>query len=847
MAATRHSLQNELFRPNDERLVDFVNVVKATKKKKISFLCAVVSTDKPVRVTIWQVKNTDKDAYKKKNSWSLRDLKVVDGKDNTAEFDLHFDKIYRWQAVSVPERNAFLKCLWRLCTHYVPQQRPRFENFPKGLLEEDDARLAAPEKGIADEVDDYQALTQREEADLESLMAKYEFAINNAEAFTEQLARELAALDASNVHTIMESERRVQGLMEMTQGALDELSRLERRLDAYDDLLRTVRDSVLRMEEKDAVIHIQHNNNVKLLQELEAIIGQLDLQHHHQMVLLSGDLRSHDSIQACTAAARALEDAMNAQIHPGLHKMAAVQEQFKLFDKLRDKFSTTLSHHLNKLFLRLASETGTLGPFSGDITLTKHTGCHNELRPYTELVQWLKRADFSRYEMLNKVYINSTSKLYEKEIRTFFEQAREKLSGRTSTLDRRGTWSGGSCQDLTLAESAENRERFDTVLERILSMLEPVCLAEQQFCVSFFGLSSKIHPSASTHSSAALDAPAALPSRASSDEVLTTVQKKEKLLNEEVRKTMASLFPSLENELRTFLETYDKLDGAYSMHLLVRLNHHVMSAQDTGSFLSMTFGSMVIQAKRNFDRFMTEKVRSIDEAKAPKKSKCGILAFITQFEEFAKQAEAVFRGSDRRADLDKWYTRLVRAMFDAITRVAGEHPRTPQEVVRMENFHHLFTLLYQLKIPCLEPERKEAKQRYSEALQAYVTHYFGRPLDKLNQFFEGVQNKVAQGVKEDEVGYQLAFSKQELRKVIKEYPGKEVKKGLESLYRKVEKHLCEEENLLQVVWHSMQDEFIRQYKYIESLVQRCYPGSMITLEFSIDDILAFFSDIARSH
>ncbi|XP_064489589.1 exocyst complex component 1-like [Ornithodoros turicata] len=846
MAATRHSLQSELFRPNDERLVDFVSVVKATKKKKISFLCAVVSTDKPVRVTIWQVKNTDKDAYKKKNSWGLRDLKLVDGKSeaDTAEFDLHFDKVYKWQAVSIPERNAFLKCLWRLCTHYVLQQRPRFENFPKGLLEEDDAKLATPEKGIADEVDDYQALTQREEVDLENLMAKYEFAINNAEAFTEQLARELSSLDASNVHTIMESERRVQGLMEMTQAALDELSRLERRLDAYDDLLRTVRDSVLRMEEKDAVIHIQHNNNMQLLRELESVVNQLDLSHQHQMALLNGELRSHDGIQACTAAAKALEDAMNAQIHPGLARMSAVQEQFKLFDKLKDKFSTTLSHQLNKSFLRLGYDTLKT---QNEITLTKHTGSHNELRPYTELMQWLKRADLSRYQVLHQVYINATSKLYEKEIRNFFEQAREKLSGKTSTLERRGTWTGGSMQDLSLAESAENRERFDAILERILSMLEPVCLAEQQFCVTFFGLSSKIHPSVSTHSSAALDASASLPSRASSDETLTTVQKKEKLLNEEVRKTMALLFPSLENELRNFLETYDKLDGAYSMHLLVRLNQHVMSAQDTGSFLSMTFGSMVIQAKRNFDRYMSEKVHSIEEAKAPKKSKCGILAFITQFEEFAQQAEAVFRGSDRRADLDKWYTRLVRSMFDAITKVSGEHARTPQEVVRMENFHHLFTLLYQLKIPCLEPERKEAKQRYSEALQAYVTHYFGRPLDKLNQFFEGVQNKVAQGVKEDEVGYQLAFSKQELRKVIKEYPGKEVKKGLESLYRKVEKHLCEEENLLQVVWHSMQDEFIRQYKYIESLVQRCYPGSMIMLEFSINDILAFFSDIARSH
>lgn len=61
-----------------------------------------------------------------------------------------------------------------------------------------------------------------------------------------------------------------------------------------------------------------------------------------------------------------------------------------------------------------------------------------------------------------------------------------------------------------------------------------------------------------------------------------------------------------------------------------------------------------------------------------------------------------------------------------------------------------------------------------------------------------MQECIAAGVKEDEVGYQLAFSKQELRKCIKEYPAKELKKGLEQLYKKVEKHLCEEENLLQV-------------------------------------------------
>jgi len=41
-------------------------------------------------------------------------------------------------------------------------------------------------------------------------------------------------------------------------------------------------------------------------------------------------------------------------------------------------------------------------------------------------------------------------------------------------------------------------------------------------------------------------------------------------------------------------------------------------------------------------------------------------------------------------------------------------------------------------------------------------------------FFVGIESKVAAGVRVEEVGYQLQFSKQELRKVVKEYSGREV-------------------------------------------------------------------------
>ena len=50
---------------------------------------------------------------------------------------------------------------------------------------------------------DYHALSQREETDLESLMTQCENAISNAEAFTDQLQRELSMLDGVSVTCAM--------------------------------------------------------------------------------------------------------------------------------------------------------------------------------------------------------------------------------------------------------------------------------------------------------------------------------------------------------------------------------------------------------------------------------------------------------------------------------------------------------------------------------------------------------------------------------------------------------------------------------------------------------------------
>ncbi|KAK4883341.1 hypothetical protein RN001_006660 [Aquatica leii] len=845
MTTIRHTLQQEVFQPNEERLLATCHVGKLFKKKKSSFLCIVSSTTLPINITIMQIKQTDK-TYKKKRSWSLTELKVVDGKTEAMdgnEFDLHIDKVYRWAASNTQERQIFLITLFKQCCKHILNNRPIFKNIPKAWTVED---VLTPENKYVtsplmtldtDLSEDFQAITDKEQEDLNRLMTDCEFAISNAEAFMEVLARDLSLLDGENVQSVLASESQVETLMDQLETAINEADKIEERLDSYDEILKHVRDAMEKMEKKNSMISIANKNNLHLLKELEMVVKQLDLPRKHQDILDDADLTNNQGLKSAIEAGNALRDAMNSQLDPALLRMAAVQEQKKRFEKYKDKFSRSICRQLNNLFIHYGNDKGESEKSTDGLVLPQHSSVHKELIMYSELMHWIKVMDRKAYDGLRKVYTDSLGKLYDRDIRNLFEIGKEKIisTSQVATPIKTSALLGLDREQWTIDTTANERYHYEATLEQVLSQLEPICLQEQQFCVSFFQLDI-LSPS-SKNTLTTLDGIEA-------DAAVVPHRKVEKQINEDVRNMMGCLFSSLEEELLSFIAPIEKQDVFCCMYVLVRLNQHVMSAQS--SFLSNTFASILVHMKRSLDRFMQTQVDSIKECRIPRRSKCGILPYVLNLEEFARYGDVLLK-SDRRADLEKWYIRLIDTMLECIAAHSVDHHKTPPQVIKMENYHYLYSLLSQLKMPVLDSQRKEAKQKYNDALAAYVTQYFGRPLEKLNIFFDGVQNRVASGVKASEVSYQLAFSKQELRKVINQYPGSAVKKGIESLYKKVEKHLSEEGNLLQVVWRAMQEEFIRQYKMLEDLIQQCYPGSLITLEFTITDILNFFSEIARSH
>ncbi|XP_066156360.1 exocyst complex component 1 [Euwallacea fornicatus] len=841
-SAIVRSLQQDVFNPGEERLISCCHVSKYLKRKKTSFLCVVSTTTLPFSVSIIQLKQTEKQVFKRKRSWSIAELKSVDGHNesfDTLEFDLYFDKVYRWVATSPKERYAFIHNLWKQVSKHGAKDLLVFKNVPQGWITED---ALTPESNYIispltafdnDLADDFQAVTEKEQEDLKRLMEGCEFAISNAEGFMEILARDLSLLDGENVQCVLASEERVESLMEQLELAINEADHLENQLNSYDEILCHVRETMETMEKKNSMNSIVNQNNQLLMSELESIVTKLDLPMEYQKILDDSDFTTPEGLALSVKAANALKVAMNSDIDKALLQMSAVQEQRKKFEKCKEKFSRGLSRQLNNLFIHYGNHKGEADKNVEGLMLPQHSGVHKELYPYTELMHWMKVMDKKMYDSLKEVYTISLGKLYDRDLRGLFNAAREKIGVYPVTSPT--TLIGLDRDFWTLETSTTDRSRYEAILEQVLRQLEPVFVQEQQFCVKFFQLDVLSPTSKNTLTT--------LDGGEVTIEINLSQKKVEKQIDEDVRSMMSSLFSCLKTELDLLIDHIKRQDSFYCMYVLVCLNQHVMSAQS--SFLSNTFASQLIEIKRSLDQFMLTQIDSVKECRIAWKSKVGILPYVSNLEIFAENVECLLK-SDRAADLEKWYTRLVDTVIEYIPIHASDQ-KTPPQVVKMENFHHLYSLLSQLKISVLDNQRKEAKIRYNEALQAYVTLYFGRPLEKLNTFFEGVQAKVASGVKASEVSYQLAFSKQELRKVINQYPGSTVKKGIDSLYKKVEKHLSEEGNLLQVVWRAMQEEFIRQYKMLEELIQQCYPGSMVTLEFAIEDILQYFSEIARSH
>ncbi|XP_047025106.1 exocyst complex component 1 isoform X6 [Helicoverpa zea] len=643
------------------------------------------------------------------------------------------------------------------------------------------------------------------DAALGALLEDAEPSDADAERRVRRLGSRLARLDALNVAGMLAAATESGGagaaLAERLGDGLGAGAALAARLRRYDALARAApaaphaRSDAARAD----------TNARRLLAELAALFAWLDAAPLRELdALAEVSLAAPEGRARALAAAEALRAALRAEAAApaALRRLAAVRERLRRLARAKDQLAAALARHLNNALIHLGNE-------AGEARASRH---HAELLPYAPFMRWLKDMDDKAFEGLARVYTGTWARRHERELRAACDAARA-----------------------ALAQAPP--DRADEPLDAVLSLVESMCNAEQDFCTQFFFLDIDVKGEAGEAEAERGEARRA---------------------GAETRRFMCELFPALESELVALVAHVERHDPYGAMRALACVGRRVLGAAEGGAgggagaggearWARAALAGVAVAAKRGADRCVADRLAALPDAvkQAAKKPKCGLLSFLQELEELSGACERIFVSSGRRADLDRWYVSLASAMLQAVQH--AEHPRTPRAVLHMENYHRLHAVLSALRVPALEALRRECRTRYSDALRAYVTQYFGRPLEKLTQFFEGVSEAVAQGVREDEVCYRAAFSKHELRRVLAMYPAHEVRKSLHRLYRTVEKHLSEEGGLLQVVWRAMQEEFIAQHVALQARIAACYPAAGLALPLTTQHILDAFSDIAREH
>ena len=114
--------------------------------------------------------------------------------------------------------------------------------------------------------------------------------------------------------------------------------------------------------------------------------------------------------------------------------MQAVMDQKRRLEKYKTKFAQNLTSYLANLFTHYGnfSAMDSSASFQG-FRVVELVAMHRELAAYTQLTGWLKTMDNDSFNMLVKTYTSSIQKIYEKNIRALFEEARVRISGSAAT------------------------------------------------------------------------------------------------------------------------------------------------------------------------------------------------------------------------------------------------------------------------------------------------------------------------------------------------------------------------------------------------------------------------------
>ncbi len=255
-------------------------------------------------------------------------------------------------------------------------------------------------------------------------------------------------------------------------------------------------------------------------------------------------------------------------------------------------------------------------------------------------------------------------------------------------------------------------------------------------------------------------------------------------------------------------------------------------SQSNQDFLNNVLQKLHGNLEAKFKKFVDDQIRAIEETKVKIKKRKGVIHFIRIFPAFSAAVENMLASSASPTDpslpvrrmVDREYDRILKSMFDSLKIIARENPALatgassaitttttassgattsadPEDkealnfhILLIENMNHFLEEADNARgLEVIDDWREAAQREMTEHMGLYLNAVMRRPLGKLLEHLENIEAQLQGGKTPSSVAAQPSNSKAVFNKVLGGYDGREVRKGIEALRKRVEKHFGEDE------------------------------------------------------
>lgn len=269
-----------------------------------------------------------------------------------------------------------------------------------------------------------------------------------------------------------------------------------------------------------------------------------------------------------------------------------------------------------------------------------------------------------------------------------------------------------------------------------------------------------------------------------------------------------------------------------------------------------------------FNRFVDEQIRGIEETKVKVNKRRGVISFMKVFPAFSAAVETMLSSqpshefSDIRVSVNDAYDRIGRAMWESLKFIAKEAPGQqpgvgagggdPEDkealnyhVLLIENMNHYIEDVDVRGIPVLERWRDRAHEDMDEHMKLYLDAVIRRPLGKLLEFVESTEGLMASGMQPAQISSRTSHSRSMARKVLFAHDHREIRRGIDPLKKRVEKHFGDADDpglsrsLVLKVLRECEGRYANVQDRMRHIIETVYEGQL-EMDWRMDEVVSMF-------